>query len=212
MWNACVVLFAAWMAGPFQTAATIEPVDEASQRPDFAAFRDSLQEAVSRRDSKALLDIVDPSIKNSFGGNGGIEEFKDMWHPERPDSEVWKELGAVLSLGGTFTAPNQFTAPYTFSKWPNDVDSYDNIAVTGSNVRIRSAPSLDASILTRVSFAILKLAEESRDGHRAEWTAVEVNGRTGYIKSEFVRSPIDYRAAFEFSGGQWRLVFFLNGD
>ena len=36
--------------------------------------------------------------------------------------------------------------------------------------------------------------------------------RIGYIKSEFVRSPIDYRAMFEFSNGRWLMTFFAAGD
>ena len=38
------------------------------------------------------------------------------------------------------------------------------------------------------------------------------NGRSGFIASAFVRSPVDYRAIFQKAGGQWRLRAFVAGD
>ena len=83
-------------------------------------------EAIDRRDVAYVLRILDPAIKNSFGGDGGIEEFKQAWKPESPDSELWTELRFVLAHGGAFQEGN-FVAPYFFSSFPDlhDVPGYD---------------------------------------------------------------------------------------
>src|SRR5262245_10335517 len=55
------------------------PVDEGPKDPSFQAFRDKLIEAAKNRDAKFILSILDPNITSSFGGNGGVKEFKETW-------------------------------------------------------------------------------------------------------------------------------------
>jgi len=206
-----VLLLLAHVAGvPAQDLRVLKPVDEAAQNPDFLAFRTRLKDIVAKHDTKALLEVLHPNIRASFGSDSGISAFVAMWTPNEADSKLWKELGTVLELGGTFDGPSMFTAPYTFSRWPNDVDSFEFMAVIGTNVRIRTEPSANAPVLATVSYAILEndLGAREADG----WTAVKFAGKRGYISSQFIRSPIDYRARFEQENGRWRMVFFLAGD
>ncbi len=192
----------------------IAPVDEAPSNPDFLAFRTRLLNTIARHDTDSLLAVVHPEIKAGFGGEEGIEAFKDMWNIAETKSEIWEKLGAVLALGGTFDSPDEFTAPYTFSRWPGDVDPFDYVAVTGSNVRIRKEPAPDAPILTSVGYLSLKLDEEAlqTDWTQKDWTSVQINGQKGYIATRFIRSPIDYRARFSRVDGRWQLTMFLSGD
>jgi len=45
------------------------------------------------------------------------------------------------------------------------------------------------------------------------WTRVQLaDGRSGFIASRYVRSPIDHRLRFVFEGGRWQLVFYIAGD
>ena len=203
-----------------QSVRTLKPVDEAPLDPEFLAFRTRLQAAVSKHDAAALMDVVHPEIKNGFGGDDGINAFKEMWRPEDPKSELWMQLGTVLDLGGSFDGParparpSEFTAPYTFSKWPSGVDSFDFVAVTAAEVRLRAEPSSDAPVVATVSYALLQL-DTDFDSTRIvpdEWTTVKFNGKKGYVASRFVRSPIDYRARFSRLNGSWKLTFFLAGD
>lgn len=197
------VLLALWITVLF-------PVDEAARNPGFLAFRARLQEIVAKHDVKALLEVLDPDIRASFGSDHGVSAFVELWNLKDPGTELWKEMGAVLALGGTFEDASTFTAPYVFSRWPYGVDAFDFVAVTGSNVRIRSAPRADASVVGTVSYDILELDLGPPDTEG--WTAIKFDGRTAYISKQFVRSPIDYRARFTFSDGRWRIVFFLAGD
>jgi hypothetical protein len=197
-----------------QERRVLLPVDEAVSRPDFFTFRARLAAAVAQRDVAAILDAVHPDIKSSFGGDDGIEDFKRMWRLDESDSMFWKEFGTVLALGGSFDDTDAFTAPYTFSRWPNDVDAFDYVAVVGSQVRIRSLPRADASVISQASYRILQLDREatSKDWTSEEFTAIKIDGRKGYIATRFIRSSVDYRAQFRNIGGRWWLSFFVAGD
>jgi len=205
------ILLFGYLAGvAAQNVQVLRPVDEAPQNPDFLAFRTRLKEIVSKHDTKALLEVLHPDIRASFGSDHGIPAFVAMWTLNEASSELWKELGTVINLGGTFSGPSMFTAPYIFSNWPNDVDSFDFMAITGTNVRIRTQPSAEAPVLATVSYAILENDLEAKPVEG--WTAVKFQSKRGYVSSQFIRSPIDYRARFEYQDGRWRMVFFLAGD
>ncbi len=191
--------------------AALRPVDEAASQPDFFTFRAQLQAAVARHDVAAVLGAVDPKILVSFGGGYGVEAFKEDWKLDKPDSRLWESLAVVLALGGAFEPNGTFVAPYTFTEWPDDLDAFENVAVIGSNVRVRSAPSADASVLTSVSFAILKVVHSAQAGDA--WTSVRLpDGRIGFISKKLVRSSVDYRAFFAKKAGGWKLVTFVAGD
>jgi hypothetical protein len=186
-----------------------EPVDEAVRQPDFFTFRAQLQSAVARRDTDAVLAAIDPRIRIGFGDKNGIEAFTRQWRLHEPDSQLWAELGAVLALGGSFNDAGAFVAPYVFSSCKVD-DAYEDVAVVGVNVRVREKPSSDAPVVATVSFAVVKRASVPKSG---EWTRITLgDGRQGFIASNFVRSPIDYRAFFSRANGGWRMTLFLAGD
>ena len=187
------------------------PVDEASKRPEFFAFRARLLRTIARPDPAAQLAVVHPQIRNSFGDDDGIRGFRVMWTLEAPESEIWDTLGTVLALGGTFQDENTFVAPYVFSRWPSQFDAFEHVAVIGSDVRVRSQATSTATTVASMSFAILPVARQAAE--LEGWTAVRLEGgRVGYVASEYVRSPIDYRAIFRFENRQWRLVMLIAGD
>jgi hypothetical protein len=193
------------------------PIDEASRRPDFFTFRAHLQRAIARRDWPAVLAVVHPKIRNSFGPDDGLATFRETWKAESADSALWETLGAVLALGGSFDQAGSFMAPYVYSRWPGTFDGFEHVAVIGSRVRVRAAPRADADVLAALSYAILRL-QTGADSQIApamtdDWTAVALaGGRTGFIASQYVRSPIDYRAIFAEEGGRWRLMALIAGD
>lgn len=205
------LLVAAAVAVTTAQTSLLKPEDEGMRSPDFVAFRTGLRQAIARRDVPALLRVVHPNIKNTFGDDNGIDAFKRRWRLDRADSKVWSELGAVLALGGSFQDPDQFVAPYVYSKWPEALDAFDHVALVGSNVRVREAPGTNARILAMLSHAILRL---KGPGSTSEsWTAVVLpDGRAGYVASRLVRSPIGYRAFFARTEGRWLMTMFVAGD
>jgi hypothetical protein len=192
----------------------LKPVDDAKLDPAFLAFRTKLTAAVDRKDARYVLSIVDPNIKNGFGGEDGIVKFRRGWKLESPKSEFWPEFSKVIKNGGSFIGEgrnkmNYFGAPYVFANWLEDLDAFEHAVIFGSDVNLRKSPSTDGEIIGRLSYNIVKLPDEEP----SEWIKVTtLGGQTGYVKSDFVRSSIDYRAGFEKKRGVWKMTFFLAGD
>lgn len=208
-----IILFA---AAAFGQERYLNPVDEAGQDASFLAFRTKLIAAAERKDAKYILSIVDPSISNEFAGTKGIASFKKEWKLEQKSSKFWAAFLPVIKNGGKFEGEGankltRFTAPYTFSAWPEDLDGFVYSAIFGSNVNLRKAPNAHAEIVGKLSYNIVK--PEDEDVIPEGWEKVStLGGMTGYVKSEFVRREIDYRAAFEKKRGRWMMVFFIAGD
>lgn len=200
----------------------VKPVDEAAKDPTFAAFRKKLISAAERRDAKFMISIVDPNIKLGFGGVDGIANFKKEWKITSKNSKFWAEFLTVMKNGGGFDKGGKlFTAPYTFSSWPDDIDSFEYMAIFGNNVNLRETPSMDGRVVASLSYNLVSVDSEKSimtDAAKEEdreytWYKVKtLGGKEGFVKSEFVRSSIDFRAGFEKKRGQWKMIFFLAGD
>jgi len=200
----------------------VKPVDEAKKDPSFFAFREKLIAAVKRKDSKYFLSIVDPNIKNGFGGDDGIKEFRSRWEFDYPDNDFWSEFLPVITNGGSFQKQGGknsiFFAPYIFQAFPEDLDAIKYRVVIGKNVNLRKDGSLDSPAVALLSYNIVKVDEDSSIEGRGkdgvfDWYAVEtLGGKKGFVKAEYVRSPLDYRAGFEKIKGEWKMTIFVAGD
>ena len=201
----------------------VKPVDEGKLDPSFAAFRAKLIDAAERRDAKFILSILDPKINLSFGGQQGIADFRSMWKVESGGKEFWAEFLPVIKNGGTFVRENGkrtnlFYAPYTFNTFPEDLDGFEHFAIFGSKVNLRESPDSESKIIARLSYNVVKhepdlLGRGGETGKVGGWQKVKtLGGLVGYVRSEYVRSPIDYRAGFEKKRGVWKMVTFIAGD
>ena len=206
------------------TLPRVFPVDEADENPGFFAFRARLLRASAERDTAALLAVVDSTIKLSFGGSAGIEDFRREWL-DSPENDIWVELGAALSLGGRFWNDSSFYAPYTFHPFagreePPGYDPYGSLIVVDDAVPVLSAPrprraeETGADTLAVLSFAVVSHEwRTSVADPPAGWTAIRLaDGPLGFVESRFVRSPNDYRAIFTRRGTEWRMTIFIAGD
>jgi hypothetical protein len=187
--------------------------DEAARRPDFVEFRRRLQEVVAQRNTEALLRIVHPKVKVSFDGSGGVEAFKE-YYLNNQDEDFWAEFAKILSWGGSFSDSGVFVAPYVFSDWPDEFDSFECEAVVGTGVRLRARPRVTARIVAVLDYAIVQpIDADPAVPTSVEWQRVRTaDGRTGYVSRSYLRSPIDHRAFFEFKEGRWWLVTYIAGD
>ena len=201
-------------------ARKLYPIDEGAKDASFKAFRDKLIEVVKQRNTRFVVSVLHPRVHLSFGGHYGEKDFLDLWKPDSPDSALWDELSAILSLGGTFSkseGKRMFWAPYTFSTFPDDLDAFEYAPIVGEKVRVRSQPNATASIVTNLSYDIVKATfpstDNNRDSERSGWVRVVVpDGRNGYVASRYVRSAIDYRLGFERVRGKWLITAFIGGD
>ena len=211
----CVTAFA-------QEEQYVLPVDEAKSNPSFLAFRTRLIEAVKRKDASYVLSITDPNIRINFGDGGGIAAFRKEWKNLGPSSRFWVEFLPVISNGGRFSKePTErdgtFWAPYVFDQFPPELDATDYAAIFGNNVNLREAPELNSKVVTRLSYNIVRIEPETlpKSGlseYPGWWQITTLGGLKGFVKREYVRSPIDYRAGFEKKRGVWKMTVFVAGD
>jgi hypothetical protein len=194
--------------------AVVLPVDEAVRDPEFFVFRARLQAALARQDTTELLRVIAPDILNSFGGDGGREEFRQTWGLAQPNrSQLWAALGLVLALGGRFQGDTAFYAPYTFGGTPGD--GFETLAVLGRNVLVRAKPTATSAVIDTLSFEAVTRWREGHPGSAgaAGWEPVRTSrAKTGWVLGQYLRSPIDYRAGFVRRHGQWWLRALVAGD
>jgi hypothetical protein len=199
-----------------------KPIDDAESDPEFLAFRGKVLAAAERKDAKFIYSIVDSAILNGFGGRNGIAWFKRDWKLESANSQFWPKFLAVIRNGGSFQGEgdkkrNSFVAPYVYSNWPEDLDSFEYFAIFGSDVNLRKTPSTDGEIVGKLSYNLVRIKPETlpKSG-RSEypgWKHVRtLGGLEGFVKEDYVRSSVDYRAGFEKKRGRWVMTFFLAGD
>ena len=197
-------------------AAKLYPVDDAYRDPSFFLFRARLFQAIQQRDTAYVTGILSPSVKNSFGGSGGIAEFKQFWKLERADSKFWKTVNEVLALGGSFQTAHTFMAPYTYSKFPDEFDAFEHGVVVGENVIVRKQPALDSAVIATLSYDIVRVADwkpkQDELKNQGRVNVVLKDGSKGYISEDYIRSPIDYRAIFEKRDERWQLAALVTGD
>lgn len=202
-------------AGCRPAAHVLCPVDEGVSDGTFSSFRAEMLSAVRRKDSAALMAMVDPEIRTSFGDGGGLAEFRSQWKPESPNSQLWTELESLLTLGGKFLGEGEsrsFWAPYVYSAWPDPYDSFMHVAAVKADVPIHARADGASEVKARVSWEILEVGEPSTDAPEG-WTKVTRNGGIiGWVRSGDVRSPIGYRAGFSRKGDRWRMDALVAGD
>jgi hypothetical protein len=199
---------------------TYPPFDEAAQDPSFTSYRDRLIAAVERRDAEAVALMASPDIKLSFGGDAGraqlIQDLKD----EADGEWRWQTLERVLKEGGAFR-DNLFIAPWSFLyEPPETLDIYSVALVGGTNVRLRAAPSTEASVIRALTYEVVEMPpydatreDVMTDASGREWRRMRTtHGEEGWIASSYLRFLLDFRAGFEKTAKGWQMVFFLAGD
>jgi hypothetical protein len=205
------------------SARKLLPVDEGPKDPGFLRFRTALLQAIDRRDTNYLIGVLHKDIKLSFGGDWGVKRFIEIWDPYSPASEIWKQLGDVLRLGGTFGYAHYprdtFWAPYVFGLSRQLGDVWDAVIV-GNNVQVHAQPSSSSPVIAALSHDVVKLGPydpkpvmEKIGEFSYPWKQIRLaDQRTGYVYGRYVRSPLDYRAAFNKIEGAWKLTLLLRGD
>lgn len=195
---------------------TLRPVDESDRDAGFAAFLNGFRSFIEHRDRDALLAVILPDIKNGFGGDDGYDQFVAMWNLETQDSaetsQIWDVLTKLLKLGGKWAGPpgvgSEYCIPYLFSAFPVELDPFTYTVVTGDSVRMRRNPSRGSASVTSLSWDIVTVMAVNGD-----WTQVRThNGKIGFVHSDYIHGPVDYRACFTHAANGWKMSMLLAGD
>jgi len=212
-----VVALAVSAAPASEPVDHLKPGDEAAQDPSFVAFRATLQAIVEHKNVKALRASLAKDILNNFGGGKGVDAFNSAWKPDDPHSAIWASLAGVLKLGGSFDSKKVFSAPYVYAAWPNDLDSFNYVAVTTADAVLRKAADAKSDVVRKLDHDVLEVIQsESMPQHEAgpdNWDEVkDRKGNHGFILVKDVRSPLDFRATFEKRDGKWVIASFVSGE
>lgn len=191
---------------------SLPPRDECLAIEGYFAFRQELEAIVKARDAKRLLAITADDLSWSFGGGYGKAEFAAEWKldGDGAKSEIWAEFDKMLPLGCGIDE-SRVVFPYLFAA---DVsDQPENLAimlVLGNGINLRAEPKAASASLARLSWELVQSVEGEVPG---DWTKVKTAaGKSGWVRSDYLRSDIDYRAGFERREGKWVLTYFIAGD
>ena len=182
-------------------------VDDGAEIEGFSGLRDSLRAVVARRDTAALLALVAPDARLSFGDTpGGPGGFHDVWFEGDPGEPVWDVLPRLLD-GGSVEEDGAVMVPAVATLWPERLDPFANVAIPGDDVVAFDAPG--GTPLATLSRVTLPTSGPPADG----WRPVTLpDGRAAVVPEPAVLSPVGYRATFWDDGDGWHLRSFLAGD
>jgi hypothetical protein len=188
----------------------VPPLDDCGADPSFAAFRVELEQAIARKDSDFLLGVVADGIEVDFGGGAGRAHFAETWALDRPEaSPLWGELGEVLRLGCAGDGQGGYWMPSLVMAEGYE-DGFTAAVAIRPGAPLHAAPDPLSPVVATLEWDVLTVAQWEWD---APWQRVEMaDGRSGHVRTEDIRSPIDYRALFEPVDGRWRMTVFIAGD
>lgn len=200
---------------PAVSGPKLMPVDEATKDPSLVAFRTQLLDIVRRKDTAALLAVVEPTIRTTFGGGGGVADLRKQWKLDDADSHLWNELDEIFRNGGKFQQggdTSRFWAPYVYSAWPDSHDAFAYFAILGENVPLRSGPTDSAPPVALLSHDIVEGIESAQE-HPPDFRRIRTaDKREGWVAAKNVRSPIGYRAGLVKKNGTWKIEALVAGD
>lgn len=197
-------------AGDVLTYGVVSWGDTTWRVKSFEAFRRSLYRIISARDTTALFELLSPDIKSSFGGDEGLDGFRAHWELASGSTRLWAVLADVLMLSGRFEGPDRYVAPYTFYALPDSLDPYTHLIVLKPAVRVFARADATSRVVGILAYHVVRIADTVPP---ESWVGIAMKDRgVGFVQSEFVRSPLDYRITIERENGQWRIVYFLAGD
>jgi hypothetical protein len=189
----------------------LPPVDQCSAAPRFPGFKKQLTEVIARKDVTGLLDLTDEKIQLGFDGESGRKAMRRIWGLDKPTtSKLWAELSEVMRLGCAVTEQGVAVAPSLIETLPENADEFETVVAVKAAI-LRAGPDEKARPIEMLSWDLLT-AKNGID-ETSGWTKVALkDGRTGFVRSSALRSPVGYRATFELKAGQWRMTAFVAGD
>ena len=188
----------------------LPPIDQCTAEPSLVAFRQQLGEAAKKRDVAALLRMTSEDVQTDFGGGSGKAELARHWKLDRPDqSELWGELTTIVGLGCTLDG-SVALIPSLSEPMDSTLDAFETYVaiVPGSPLRREAREGSDA--VAKLDWHLLTLNSVSDDNR---WFHVRLaDGRSGFVRADEVRSPIDYRLVAERRGDRWLITNLVAGD
>jgi hypothetical protein len=183
-------LCAIFVAAAILVAEKLPPIDESQSDPSFAAVRAKVIAAARAGNLRAVQDLAEPEVK------------AELTRENLPEIAKALKLGAARDGG-------DFIAPYTFARFPHELDALQSAVAIGKSVRVHARPAAAAPIIETLEYDIVQVLNDSG----RQWTEVFTpSGKRGWTRSAEIRSPIALRVFFEKKQGRWRITGVFEGD
>lgn len=185
------------------------PREDCGQLPGAEEFRAALVTAIQAKDADQLVALAAPDVVLDFGGGAGTAELRKRLAD--PKSRLWDDLAELTTLGCGVNAEGGITIPWVAAQPLTDVDTNMAMLVTGEAVPLRQTASADARQLGAVSWDFVTLSGGLQPN--AAFQQVRTGDeKTGYIASDKLRSPLDYRVIASSRDGKWSFTSLVAGD
>lgn len=194
----------------------LRPADEALIEPDLPLLRDSLIACLEQVNLEALEGLCAKDFQWKKG------DTLLNWQQSQPflqaDSSLTRGWAALLKRGGAFETKERkrFQAPYWRADFPFSAADSSLGFVDGASVSFRTAPNINAKLINRLNYEVVKrlpLDEDKRvyethDGKYAAWLLVRVleTEKEGYLFGGFYQSIQTDALWLEKKQGTWRLA------
>lgn len=200
------------------------PRNEVNKDSSLRVFTDTLQAVVARKDAPALVKLLSPTVKvASNGAANGIKGFKEIYAPQFPAGQVWKNLQEVIALGGVFTgkANQEFIFPYAaYRDGKNKICDGCGRCVTimGPDVHLRKKADRTSASVGQLNYDVVKIATDPvskvKGGSEDNWVYVQTfDGKTsGWVRNDLTWDVCDYRLLLEKQKGKWLIKAFIAGE
>jgi hypothetical protein len=194
------------------------PRDDSGKSPELQLFVNELKEIIRNKDAGKLLQRIHPRVQFDFDEGVGIEKFRNNWKPADKNSELWAIMDKIVGLGGVFVKNNTnpfftFVFPYVNEIDLEDADQYFNtLVVTAKDVQVRERPDLKSKVVGQLTYDVVIFDYEKSENNG--WYFVQTTDKkiSGYVSSDFVYCPVDYRMFLTQEKGKWMISCLVAGD
>jgi hypothetical protein len=190
-------------------AVRLYPIDDAQRDSGFRSYVGKLRSAVEARDGGALRKLVDEEVVvGPDKDDKGWAKFAAKWRPEdKGGSPLWAVLADLISLGFVREHPTVYLSPYLVWRFPRNLDPSMHLVITRDKAALRESPSVDAPVVARLSFDIVRRLGDGDDKGFVQWAHVEtLDGKSGWVNARDAMSPAMPRAQFGQRRGRWLLM------
>ncbi|WP_347303487.1 SH3 domain-containing protein [Croceibacterium sp. TMG7-5b_MA50] len=184
------------------------PHDDCADVAGAANFRAQLSRAVEARDAAAMAGLAASDIKLDFGGGSGVAELQRRLAD--PQQDLWAELSAILPLGCAADESGGVMIPWIAAQDLGDRDPFYSMLVLGEGVPVRSAPAAGAPEIGKITWDLVQISSLQPG---AAFQQIKLpDERSGFIASDMLRSPVDYRLTASSRNGKWSITSLVSGD
>ncbi len=211
--------------------------DRTQSDPEFAKFRQQLQQAIQKRDADFVSALIPPKgLPLGFGKPSTAKELK----LDDPKALIWSLLEKATGSNCGFADPNAATAAKGwicptvsrdfYQQYPPKPDAppgldyeLSNVIVVGDRVNVRALPNLNSDVVAVLSNEVVKFDKKRFENSQEEkinarnpisdWTPVILpNRKQGYVYNRYAYQPLENRAIFKKINGKWQITEMPGGD